>query len=155
MRGASIHVTLVFIGPTRPDTVPDLAAAARETAALHQPFQVQLGRAGSFGGGERPRVAWIGLSEGVEALRRLAAELHPRVFGRSAKPPRPLTPHLTVARRAEDDLVERIDATLASAPPVTWTADRLVLYRSHIGIGPPLHEELAVARLGGPATPAE
>lgn len=148
MRGASIHVTLVFIGPTRPGEVPGIAAAMEEVAARHEPITLRLGRPGSFGGGGRPRVGWIGLSEGIEPLRALAEELFPRVMPRPAGPPRPLTPHITVARRSADDLVERLDEVLAASPPVTWTADRIVHYRSHLGIGPPLHEQLSMVPLG-------
>jgi hypothetical protein len=55
-----------------------------------------------------------------------------------------------VARSAGEDLVQRLDEVLAAASPVTWTADRIVHYRSHLGIGPPLHEELSVALLEPP-----
>lgn len=157
MRGASIHVTLVFLGGIRPGAVPPLADVLRETAARHQPIEITLGHAGSFGGGGRPRVAWIGLDDGVDELRTLAADLESRVWEAVAgprmpvpafRPSRRLTPHLTVARRAGSDLVSAIDKTLAAAPPVRWTAERIVLYRSHLGVGPPLHEELAATDLG-------
>ena len=90
----------------------------------------------------------IGLTDGVDGLRSLAEELHPLVLRRSTGPPRPLTPHITVARRAADDLVERMDEVLAGAPPVEWIADRIIHYRSHLGVGPPMHEQLTVAMLG-------
>jgi 2'-5' RNA ligase len=151
VRGAALHVTLVFIGATWPREVPTIAATMEDIASRHAPIRLRLGRAGSFGGGGRPRVAWIGLDAGVPELRDLADELHPRVLRRWTGPPRPLTPHITVARRAADDLVERMDAVLARVPPVEWTADRMIHYRSHLGIGPPMHEQLTVARLGVPA----
>ncbi len=144
-------MTLVFIGATSPGAVPQIATAIREVAARHRPIRVRLGGAGSFGGGSRPRVAWVGLAEGAESLRRLAEELHPRVLPQFAGTPRALSPHITVARRAADDLVLRMDRVLAEAPPVTWTADRIVHYRSHLAIGPPLHEQLSETILGRPA----
>lgn len=148
-RGATIHITLVFLGATRPAALPSVRAALREVARAHEPFSVRLGSPGSFGGGGRPRVAWIGLEDGVDELRGLADALVPQVLGPATAPQRPLTPHVTVARRAADDLVPRMAAVLAAAPPVSWTVDRIVLYRSHLRIGPPVHEELAVASLGG------
>ncbi|MEA2621879.1 MAG: hypothetical protein QOH61_789, partial [Chloroflexota bacterium] len=55
-------------------------------------------------------------------------------------------PHLTVARRAPRGLIATL--RLADAvPPVAWTCDRIVLFRSHLGAVGPQYEVLHESRL--------
>src|SRR3970282_1207831 len=43
-----LHLTLRFLGPTRADRVPDVAAALDRAAAGEAPFEVRLAGAGAF-----------------------------------------------------------------------------------------------------------
>ncbi len=56
--------------------------------------------------------------------------------------------HLTIARDAAPDLVERLREIVVPPLPA-WVVDRIWLYRSHLGSGPPRYEELERAVLAG------
>ena len=163
------HLTLRFLGDTPPGSVPSIEVALEDAATGQPPFAASLGRAGSFerrGG----RVAWIGLERGVEPVARLAGSLATRLAPGEIER-EPFRVHLTIARDAPDGLVPVLQAALDSArasaagpprvglgrPPqpvaggdaLTWTVDRLVLYRSVLGRGGAVHTEIAGARLEG------
>jgi 2'-5' RNA ligase len=141
------HLTLVFLGQTPAREVPRLAEIINGVAASGRPFRTELRGAGSFGGGRRPLVAWIGVGAGAGELAVLAAQLEGAIDPRRES--RPLRPHLTVAREAPPRLVEALQASMAARPGLSWTSDRLVLYRSVLGPRGSTHTELVSAPLGG------
>jgi 2'-5' RNA ligase len=62
---------------------------------------------------------------------------------------RPPDAHLTVARRASPELIEALRHETEGPTRATWTADRVVLYRSHTGTpAGSRYEPLAEVRLG-------
>ena len=141
------HLTLRFLGQIPAAEVPRLAGLLREVAVSGAPFPTELRGAGSFGGGRRPLVAWIGVGEGSEELAALAAML-----GRAIDPDGdngPLRAHLTVAREAPPELVVALRAAMSTGPRLAWTSDRVVLYRSVLGPRGSTHTELVSAPLGG------
>lgn len=156
VRIESLHLTLRFLGPTPLDEAPALGQAGAAAAAEVAPFDVVIGGAGAFPADGRPRTLWLGLRAGADGLARLAEALDralPGGPGRSGGPgeSRAFTPHLTIART--DGLRVASDAarTLASAVgrhEWSFRADRLVLFRSHLGQGPAWYEPLSESRLG-------
>ncbi|MBB6731167.1 RNA 2',3'-cyclic phosphodiesterase [Cohnella zeiphila] len=60
---ADYHITLHFLGDLPPDRIPAIQAAAREAADRTAPFALALGRPGTFGPPDAPRVLWCGLTE--------------------------------------------------------------------------------------------
>ncbi len=106
------------------------------------PFEVTIGK-----GSGRPRrdddgVAWLTLDRGGPETSELAMDLHAALTpwadptrsrgpaGRSAGTAH--RPHVTVARRASESLIAEL-GSLHSEPPIAWRADRVVLFRSHLG----------------------
>jgi 2'-5' RNA ligase len=141
------HLTLRFLGETPAAEVPRLAGLLREVAVSRAPFLTELRGAGSFGGGHRPLVAWIGVGQGSEELAALAAML-----GRAIDPDGDngrLRAHLTVARDAPLELVGALRTAMSADPRLAWTSDRVVLYRSVLGPRGSTHTELVSAPLGG------
>lgn len=175
----SLHLTLRFLGPTSLDEAPRLGAVLDSLACTVPPFEVRLGGAGAFPPYGRPRTLWLGIEQGTAGLGTLAAGLasvgsraddgtpddvsrdhRPRQDGPPAGRPaddaqrdeRPFSPHLTLART--DGLRVASDAAralVAAADGRSWsfTADRVVLYRSHLGDGPAWYEPIHEARLTG------
>ena len=71
-----LHFTLRFLGPTPDARIAPTAAAVRAVAASAvEPFDLELGGAGTFPPHGRPRALWIGIIEGADQLGRLATEL--------------------------------------------------------------------------------
>jgi 2'-5' RNA ligase len=161
VRIESLHLTLRFLGPTSLDEAPALGRAAEAAAAGVPPFPVTIGGAGAFPDDGRPRTLWLGLRTGADGLARLAAALD------GALPPgghderghderghgegRSFTPHLTIARtdglRLAGEAARALDAA-ASGHEWSFVADRLVLFRSHLGQGPAWYEPLIQVSLG-------
>ncbi len=168
------HLTLRFLGDTPVGAIPRIEDAVRRAAATAGPFEASLGRAGAF---ERRfgRVAWIGLERGADQVAGLATALTATLAPQEVSH-EPFRPHLTIAREAPAALVPALDAALAEtragrlrvgpvglgagpalprrsgADALSWTVDRLVLYRSVLGRGGAQHTALVEAHLG-PATP--
>lgn len=150
----SLHLTLLFLGSTDPGRVDTLGAAVEEAAARQAAFNVELGP----GAGRARRghgVAWLRLARGgretTELADRLAELMRPIGVGDARDPRRAPSAHLTVARNATPALLADPLFATASGPPVTWRADRIVLFRSHLRPGGSVYEPLREATLTAPS----
>jgi RNA 2',3'-cyclic 3'-phosphodiesterase len=132
------HLTLRFLGETD---------AARHRALEDElrriepgpAFALSLDRLGAFPRAGRATVLWIGVGEGADALRALAAKVEAAaVF---APEPKPYSPHLTLSRVNPPADLRR---AIGSAKPFggRMTADAFVLFRSQLGGGPPRYERM-------------
>lgn len=94
-----MHFTLRFFGDLDEDRVERAKELTGQVAGLVEPFTARLGGAGTFPPKGRPRVYWVGLEAGAEALVALAATLDRgyEAAGLGASD-RPMAPHLTLGR---------------------------------------------------------
>ncbi len=94
----NLHITLRFIGEVDEALVDDIVKAL-ECASTHKKFTARLRGVGAFPSVSRPRVIWIGISEGATQLKLLRDCLE-RGLRRLGLPPEreDFTPHLTLAR---------------------------------------------------------
>jgi 2'-5' RNA ligase len=148
-----LHLTLRFLGPTTPERLAAVAAAVRTTAGAHGPIAVALDGAGGFPTTSQPRVLWLGVGTGAAALGAVAVDLETRMVeaGWPAEG-RPFRPHLSLARAdgvRSGPRTAAVLAELAAGLDVTWTADRLTLFESHVGGGPARYEPLLEVPFGG------
>jgi 2'-5' RNA ligase len=129
-----------------------VVAAAEAAVAGLEPIGVRLAGAGAFPSAARPRVVWLGIEHGAPELARLAARANGELAARGwPADERPFRAHLTLGR--SDGVLGAAQAVAALQDgardlDAAWTADRLVVYRSVLGHGPPQYEALAAARLG-------
>jgi 2'-5' RNA ligase len=142
-----LHVTLRFLGPTRPERVETVAAAVdRAASAVTGAFEVRLGGAGAFPDALRPRALWLGIRTGSEELGRVADAVATALKADGWDlDERPFRPHLTIARTDGVHAGAEAGTLLVAAAAeldVAFTADRVVLYRSHLGRGPARYEAL-------------
>ena len=130
-------MTLLFLGSVDPGYVPELQALVDEVAAAHAPYRVRadLGD-GRVRHGEG--VAWLGLGDGAGQLIAIATD----VAGRCRRdittgPPPKRTPsaHLTVVRKADEEVIEALRSNAHGPLAVEWTVDRVCLVRSHLDPG--------------------
>ena len=95
----NIHLTYAFLGETGTDE--KLAAIRKridETAAGFRKVDVALGGLGAFPSLERPRVLWLGLNEGGEALKPIAVKLFEGLTAEGFGFDHDFSAHLTIAR---------------------------------------------------------
>src|SRR5712691_7936028 len=103
VKAENLHLTLAFLGQTPDERLGDVTAAAADGAAVVSPFTLSFDRAGRFNERGRPRVVWLGIAEGGTGVVQLGAGVYAGLRGRGLRfDDRPLAPHLTLARVAED-----------------------------------------------------
>jgi len=142
---AGLHLTLRFIG--RVDPAVALQIGERLVARRLSTLRLELGERGTFGRGRMVRVVWAGLRSGEKDATRLATQVEAECAAAGLAPEtRPFAPHLTLGRARQRD-----GAVLPELPPIpsleAWTADELVLYRSHLGSAGARYEPLVRVRL--------
>jgi 2'-5' RNA ligase len=153
VRVDALHLTLRFLGPTPVERQPALEEAADSVARAPTPFEVGLSGGGAFPSLDRPRSLWIGVTTGGDRLAALAGGLsRAAVLGGQPLDTRPFAPHLTIGRTDGVRQGPAAAQTLQQAAggfEARFTADRLVLMRSHLGDGPARYEPLHESHLGG------
>jgi RNA 2',3'-cyclic 3'-phosphodiesterase len=133
------HLTLRFLGVT------DTARRARAVDELRRSaparrFTISLDRLGAFPRAGRATVLWLGVGDGADELRALAAGAEAAAVRAGFAPEmKPFAPHLTLSRiQPAADLRAAIDG--AGTFGGSFVAHRFVLFRSHLGGGPPRYE---------------
>jgi RNA 2',3'-cyclic 3'-phosphodiesterase len=144
----NVHVTIHFLGDVDADAVPALAEALADACVHHAPIELTVD-AVAPGPPRRPRMLW-GTATATPAYEALvngvaaAAEPH----APDARPGRPGTPHLTLARpRGRARVREWPDARPLAGARIPLT--ELALVRSELDPDGPRYTTLATLPLGG------
>ncbi|MBI3321626.1 MAG: RNA 2',3'-cyclic phosphodiesterase [Candidatus Omnitrophica bacterium] len=152
-----LHVTLKFLGEMTDAQRQAVEALLERVAARESAFLLGLSGAGAFPSIQAPRVVWVGLSEGREAVARIgqAIEDEIRLIG-LRREDRPLTPHLTLGRvrssKRRSALTQRLQES-AWEVPSPWRVTSLTLYQSVLGSAGPRYTVLAEVPLRGVRRP--
>lgn len=97
VRAENLHVTLKFLGETKPEKVPAIGNTLGSIRGGH-PVALEFRGLGFFPNEKRPRVFWVGM-EASPNLKVLAEDIDQRLHGLGFPiEDRPFTPHLTLAR---------------------------------------------------------
>jgi 2'-5' RNA ligase len=138
---ANWHLTLRFLGDTPADRLGGLEDELRRIDGGLR-FDLSLTRLGAFPRPARASVLWIGVGDGEAELHALAAKVEAAAVRAGFAPePKPYSPHLTLSRlNPPADLRRAIEG----AQPFggRMTVDGFVLFRSHLGGGPPRYEQV-------------
>jgi 2'-5' RNA ligase len=119
VRPGNVHLTLKFLGEVEETRLERVGAALTEAVRGHAPFAFELAGLGSFGG-RSPRVVWVGVGRGAEALTRLAEGVETAMGTLGfAREKRGFTAHLTLGRVRSPRNAERLLAALAE-----WRRER-------------------------------
>jgi 2'-5' RNA ligase len=141
------HFTLRFLGDVD-DVGRDRLLASLHHAELGDPFDIRFGGLDAFPRPSKASFVWSGVTEGVEELTELAAEVEEACVDAGFDPEdRPFRAHLTFARvRPPADARRLIEST----PPsdIGMRVDSVVLYRSHLGDTHPRYEVVESFDLG-------
>ena len=149
----ALHLTLLFLGAVDPAQADRLAAISRDVAGRGRPFEVRTGAgAGTLRDGDG--VGWLRLDAGAREVAllgdALAARIPAGMIAGDRAPRRAPSAHLTVARNATQALLDDIASQRLGPLHAEWTADRIVLMRSHLGPERARYGTLAMSRLGEP-----
>jgi len=143
---AQRHLTLRFFDELPEDRLEDVRGAARTAAATQRAFDLELEGVGCFPSRGPARVVWVGCGAGLEALVALAEAVSRALESRGfPSDTRPFSPHLTLARarnRAGSSAVSAAvrRGAVSAGPLGRVPVDRLRLFHSTLGSGPPRHD---------------
>jgi 2'-5' RNA ligase len=128
-----LHVTLRFIGEADVQHVEDITAALRLPLPL-PPFTIGFGALGAFPPRGAPRVIWIGIDEGRDAVIRVESAVSQRLLGVGiAGEDRPYSPHLTLARVREPAGLRAASLFAGLSPsPGRTRVDAITLFESRL-----------------------
>lgn len=129
------HLTLLFLGAVPEEGVVELTSLVDRAAGRTSPFSLAMaGGGGRVRGGEG--LAWLRAGDGAAQVIELASLLAsdcPRVLSGGSLPRRTPAAHVTVARAAEQRLVEDLATDRWGHPRARWEARTVALLRSHLG----------------------
>jgi 2'-5' RNA ligase len=149
----SVHLTLKFLGDIPEERVSEIETTLARVADAHARCAVDVGGLGAFPDVRAPRVLWVGLSDKVDGVMRLAAAVERalEVLG-FAPESKPFNPHLTLARIKERsrDIGRALAAgrMLERAAPVgTVMVNALALMKSELKPSGAVYTKLCEASL--------
>ncbi len=155
VRPENIHLTLKFLGESRPDELDRLSAEIRPIASAARPIELKIHGFGAFPNFKRPRVIWVGVQAPPSLIRlQQALEDAAEKIG-YPREERPFSPHLTlgrVNREASPAELARLGETIAQKPVGTlgsMTASQLILFRSVLKPAGAIYTPLAHFPLNG------
>lgn len=147
----NIHITLQFLGATEDSVVPRIEETLRKILSPYSPFYITISRVGSFPGGRRPRVLWIGIDESVP-LVNLQKDIADGMlkFG-YPKEERGFTPHVTIGRVRSNRNIPQLIRRLDEIGIVSFSGlevERIVLMKSELKPSGAKHYTLAEIPFG-------
>ena len=140
---ANQHVTVKFVGWVDAGLLEPIGVALERALAGTGALTLALAGLGAFPSPRRARVVWAGLAGDTARVAELAAAADAALepLGVAAER-RPFRAHVTLARLDPPRRLPEPWPELPSAAGLPFSADRVVLYRSHLGPGGPRYEEL-------------
>lgn len=154
VRPEGIHLTLKFLGETPPEKAPDIERALEVAVKGTPPHTLSLGRLGTFGSRNAPRVLWVDMAGDVETLKSLQESVE-RVISPLGFPRenRSFSPHLTLARIRPENAREvarpLAEAVAAVRPPeAELRVTEVSLMRSDLRHGGAVYTRLRSVVLG-------
>lgn len=153
---APSHITLRFLGEIGPDRLAALDPPLREVARKFPPFRIRLDGVGAFPDRHRPRVLWIGVTDGRAALVDLAERVRRALEPVVGVDPTPFAPHLTLFRVRSPPDRTAAEELLGGQRPMPAPRDvevrQLLLKESELGRGGAVHRVVGTFPLAGRET---
>lgn len=135
----NLHLTLRFYGERNENDVPELSARLEEAAA-RPAFDATFSCVGAFDSLSRPKIVWLGLSQGASELAALAQALGEE---------RDYAAHLTLGRQRSLKGLGALVKLLSTFElvPFSCRIERVALMKSTLSSKGPRYEALREARL--------
>ncbi len=148
----SIHLTLKFFGNIAERDIRNITDALQAKAPALGPVPVSIGTLGVFPNLSRPRVLWVGMTEGVKELAALQAQIETALEAQGfTREERPFRPHLTIGRMKAERRIDGLDKAIEDHKGFAagaFTATEMILFRSDLKPTGPVYTPLAKFKLG-------
>jgi 2'-5' RNA ligase len=136
VRPEAIHLTLKFLGSIRQEDVERISQALAPVLADGESFEVRVLGMGCFPNPRNPRVVWLGVDQGKDALASLQRAIEQKMAELSFPPEdRPFSPHLTLGRvrspRGRAGLAQALEKH-QGVEIGTFQAQEVILFRSEL-----------------------
>jgi 2'-5' RNA ligase len=133
------HVTLLFLGATDPDRILGIEARLQDVARAVPAFRTALAGSGGFPSARRATIVWAGVDDAGGHIARLAGSVADAL--ETPLEHDPFSAHVTVGRARRPIRLPTgfVEERVEAAP---FDLTELVLFRSHLGSGPPRYEAL-------------
>lgn len=106
---SNLHVTVKFLGPTRESSLENISVLLRKEMGRIDPFWASFGGIDVFPSMRRPRVIFLGMTEGKEEMISLIGAVEEAMEKLNYEPEsRQARPHLTVGRVKNQKDTEKI-----------------------------------------------
>jgi 2'-5' RNA ligase len=145
----NLHLTMRFLGEVSEAQGEPIRQLVERLAAGSPTVTMSLREFGAFPSAGSPRVVWVGVEQGREALTHLADQLEHgcRALGFPAEE-RPFAAHITLGRvrspRGRRELSESLARLTWEAPP-PWDARALTLFESVLSSSGPRYTPIVQA----------
>lgn len=133
-----LHLTLKFYGDVKTSLLETLVHLLLPVIAGLEPRVCSLGNFGTFPTMSKPRVLWVDLDQGSDAVVAMAQKVDVASAAQGFEvADKPFRPHITLGRvrRASEPVnlpLIRIHEKLNQARSVAWKVDALVLFESRL-----------------------
>jgi RNA 2',3'-cyclic 3'-phosphodiesterase len=146
VRPEGIHLTLKFLGSISPDEAEKISQAIAPIVAQWVPFSLRIRGLGCFPSARNPRIIWLGIDQGVEAVLALQKAIEDTAAAEGFAPEdRPFKAHLTLGRVRSPKGREGLNESLAPCKDVeigVFRADRVYLFKSELRPSGAVHTKL-------------
>lgn len=100
-RNGNFHLTLKFLGDVEKNRIDKINSTIARITANYRPICIEIGSIGTFPNLYRPRVLWVGLTQGADEIRTLANSVIRELAKLGYPSDNRFHPHLTLARLKE------------------------------------------------------
>lgn len=143
VKPSDIHLTLKFLGEINEQKIDKISACLKTAASKTKPFPIILSGIGIFPSQKLPRVVWLGITEGKEALERLTYNIEDLLAGlKFPKEKRGFSPHFTLgrvkSRKNKEALLAKLGHT--ETDELRQEIKSVVLFKSTLTPAGPIYE---------------
>lgn len=151
VKPGNIHITLKFLGDITPDEIKAISETLPKIFGAVRPFEITLAGLGVFPQIQQPNVLWVGIEEGAQEIKKLAAVLE-ETLGRLGFPNerREFMAHLTLGRfrsLKNCGVLEKAIKNYSPKEPVRQTVNKIIFFKSTLSVSGSIYKPLAGADL--------
>ena len=143
----NIHLTLKFLGDVDESRLEYVKNIVKDENV--EPFVMNLHGIGVFPNLRRPRIIWVGISNGVESLAGIFLKLESILFKQGfPKENRVFNPHITIGRVRSNRNLNLFGKTIseyANTPFGEIVVNSIILKKSVLSSRGPIYSNLAVS----------